>query len=212
MQIQAVNDLGNLLFFVFLLTTAILTTGIAYRKARRRKTQSLAVAILVCFCAYAAVLVGVSLNSETRQLTLGADKCFDDWCATVTSARSLPKSDWAVGTKLVAITLHISNRARQAAFRPSQPRVTLVLGSGAAVTPSEAAQREFEKQAGPQESLAKRLVAGDRFQTTLIFMVPAATREASVVLLEGPVIVTRVLVGDENSFFHRKTVYPITVE
>jgi hypothetical protein len=114
--------------------------------------------------------------------------------------------------ELVAITLHISNRARQAAFRPSQPRVTLVLGSGAAVTPSEAAQREFEKQAGPQESLAKRLVAGDRFQTTLIFMVPAATREASVVLLEGPVIVTRVLVGDENSFFHRKTVYPITVE
>jgi hypothetical protein len=211
-QIQAVNDLGNLLFFAFLLTIAILTAVVAYRKARRRKTRRLAVAILVCLCAYAAALVGVSLNSETRQLTLGAEKCFDDWCATVTSARSLPKPNGAVGTKLVAITFHISNRARQAAFRPSQPRVTLVLASGDTVTPSETAQREFEKQAGPQESLAKRLVAGDGFQTTLIFKVPDATREASVVLLEGPAIITLVLVGDENSFLHPKMVYPITVE
>jgi hypothetical protein len=211
-QIQAVSDLGNLLFFVFLLTTAILTAVVAYRKARRRRARSLAVAILVCLCAYAVVLVGVSLISETRQLTLGTDKCFDDWCATVISARSLPETKGLVGTKLVAITLGISNRARRAAFHPSQPRVTLVLGLGDTVTPSDAAQREFEKQAGPQESLAKRLVAGDKFQTTLIFTVPAATREASVVLLEGPALITRVLVGDENSFFHRKMVYPITVE
>jgi hypothetical protein len=211
-QFQAVNDLGNLVFFVFLLTAVILTAAVAYRKAQRRKTRSLAVAILVCLCAYAAALAGVSLNSETQRLTLGTDKCFDDWCATVTSARSLPKTNAAVGTKLVAITLGISNRARRAAFRPSQPRVTLVLASGGTVAASEAAQREFEKQAGPQETLAKRLEAGDRFQTTLIFRVPAATREASVVLLEGPAVITRVLVGDENSFFHRKTVFPITVE
>jgi len=97
-QMQAVNDLGNLLFFVFLLTTAILTAMVAYRKARRRKTRSLAVAILACLCAYAAALVGVSLHSETRQLPFGADKCFDDWCATVTSARSLPPTNEAVGT------------------------------------------------------------------------------------------------------------------
>src|SRR5450755_979479 len=90
-MMQAVNDLGNLLFFVFLLTTATLTAVVAYRKARGRKTRSIAVAILLCLCAYAAVLVGVSLNSETRRLELGADKCFDDWCATVPNAfKSFP--------------------------------------------------------------------------------------------------------------------------
>jgi hypothetical protein len=211
-QIQAVNDVGNMLFFVFVLTTAILIAVVAYRRLRRQKVRNLAVAILVCLCTYAAVLVGVSFRSETRRLALGVDKCFDDWCATVISARSLGHPNGEVRTKLVAIILGVSNRARQAAFRPSQPRVTLMLASGDAVIPSEAAQREFEKQTGPQEGLAKRLVAGDRFQTTLVFEIPAATRAASVVVLEGPTVITRILVGDENSFFHRKMVYPITVE
>ncbi len=212
MQIQAVNDVGNLLFFLLLLTTAILIALLAYRKLRRRQVRSLAIAILVCFSAYGASLVGFSLSSETRRLTLGTDKCFDDWCATVTGARSLANPNGSGGTKLVAVSLRVTNRARRATFQPSQPRVNLVLAAGEAVTTSAGAQREFEKQAGPQENLAKRLVAGDGFQTTLIFEVPAATREALVVLLEGPDVLTRFLAGDENSFFHKKMVYPISVD
>jgi hypothetical protein len=212
MQIQAVNDAGNLLFFVSFLATAILVTLLVYRTFRGRPIRRIALAILVCWCAYAATLIAVSFSSETRSLTLGTDKCFDDWCAAVIGARSMPNPNGPIGTKLVAITLRVSNRARQAAFRPSQPRVSLLLASGDALYPSAVAQREFEKQGGPQEDLAKRLVAGDKFQTTLVFEVPAATREASVALLEGPAVLTRFLVGDENSFFHRKMVYPIQAE
>jgi hypothetical protein len=167
---------------------------------------------LVCVSVYAAILAGFSLRSETRQLTLGTDKCFDDWCATVTGARSLANPNMPGGTKLVAISLRVTNRARRAVFQPSQPRVFLVLAAGEAVPASAGAQREFERQAGPQENLAKRLVPGDGFQTTLVFEIPAATREASVVLLEGPDVITRFLAGDENSFFHKKTVFPITVD
>lgn len=57
-----------------------------------------------------------------------------------------------------------------------------------------------------------RLLPGESFETTLVFEVPAATREASVVVLEGPAVVTRFLAGDENSFFHKKTVYPIQLD
>lgn len=212
MQMQAVNDVGNLLFFVFLITTAILTAVLAFRVFRGRPIRKLAVAISLCLMVYAATLVGVSLSSERRQLALGTDKCFDDWCATVTGARFLPAVSGGANTKVVAVSLRVSNRARQAAFRPSQPRVTLALGAGEMISPSESGQREFEKQAGPQETLAKRLVAGETFQTTLAFEVPSATHEASVLLLEGPAVITRFLVGDENSLLHRKTVYPITVE
>jgi len=211
-QIQAVNDAGNLLFFLFLLTTVILGALLAYRMARGRPTKGLAIAILVCVCGYAAILVGVSLSSATRQLSLATDKCFDDWCASVTGARSLPNPNGSGATKLVAISLRVSNRARRAVFRPSQPRLTLVLAAGGAVTPSAGAQRDFEKQAGPQEDFAKRLLPGEQFHTAFVFEVPAATREASVVLLEGPAAITQFLVGDENSFFHKKMVYPITVE
>lgn len=211
-QIQAVNDLGNLVFALFLLTIVILALILAYRKLRGRRIRGLAIAIFVCLLGYAAILVGTSLNSETRNLALGTEKCFDDWCATVTGAQSLPKLAVPAGTKAVAVTLRISNRARQAAFRPSQPRVLVALASGDAVAPSPSAQHEFEMQAGPQQDLAKRLIAGDSFQTTLVFEVPTATREASVVLLEGPVVITCFLVGDESSLLHKKMVYPISID
>jgi hypothetical protein len=211
-QVQAVNDVGNLLFFVFLITTVILTAVLAYRKVRRRSIGKLSVAILSCLIAYAVTLVGVSLTSETRQLQLGTDKCFDDWCATITGIRLLPKAGEGSSSKVVVVTLRISNHARRAAFRPSQPRVTLVLSSGEMLSPSASAQSEFEKQSGPQENLAKRVVAGETFQTSLAFEVPSVTHEASVLLLEGPAAITRFLVGDEDSILHRKTVYPITFE
>lgn len=210
MQIQAVNDLGNLIFLLFLLVTVALIVLILYRSVRRRKTRLLALALVACFLAYAAVVVAFSLTSERRELALGTDKCFDDWCATVSEGHCLPNPHGVAGTKLVAVTLRVSNRARQAAFRPSQPRVSLSFLTGSAIKSAEA-QRRFEQQAGPQEDLAKRLLPGDSFQTTLIFEVPFATRQASVVLLEGPAIVTRFLAGDENSFLHKKMVYPITV-
>ncbi len=212
MQIQAVNGAGSVLFFLSLLTGTMLTALLVYRRLRHRRSRFHRIAILVCVGAYAAILVGFSLSSKTRQLPLGTDKCFDDWCATVTGARSLPNSNGPVDTKLVAVSFRVTNRARRAVFRPSQPRVALVLPAGEVVTASAAAQLEFEKQAGPQETLAKRLTAGEGFQTTLIFEVPRATRDASVVLLEGPNVITRFLAGDENSFFHKKTVYPITVD
>jgi hypothetical protein len=210
-QVQAVNDVGSLLFLAFLLATGILTAILAYRKLRKRPTRGLKLAIVVCLSAYAVALLGFSLTSKNRQLALGTDKCFDDWCATVTSARPLPNPNRAAGTGLVAVTLRISNRARGAAFRPSQPRVSLVFAGGDAA-PSAPAQREFEKQEGPQEDLNKRLVAGESFQTILVFEVPAAARELSVVILEGPATFTRILAGDENSFFHKKMTYPITLQ
>lgn len=212
MQVQVVDDLGNLLFFIYLLATVILTIFLIYRRLRGRPIRKIAIAIIGCLFAYAVILVGTSLSSKTRQLALGTDKCFDDWCASVIGSRILSKTNVAAGNELVAITLRISNRARQAAFRPSQPRVMLMLPDGDTLASSEVAQREFEKQVGPQDDLAKRLLAGESFQTTLVFEIPASTRQASVVVLEGPVVITRFLVGDENSFFHKKMVYPITVE
>jgi len=211
-QIQAVNDVGNLLFFVLLLAIVILIAILGYRAIRGRTIRGPILSMSACLFVYAAILLAVSLSSETRSIALGTDKCFDDWCTTVVSARSIPNAKHLSGTKFVAVTLRVSNRARQAALRPSQPRVSLVLAGGVAVIPSTVGQREFEQQTGVQEDLRKRLTAGESFQTSVVFNMPAATREASGVLLEGPAIVTRFLVGDENSFFHKKMVYPITVE
>ena len=212
MQIQAVNDLGNLIFALVFLTTLCLTLALLYRKLRGRGIRGIAGAIFVCLSVYAILLLGVSFRSETRNLALGTDKCFDDWCATVTGAQSQPQLSAPAGMKPLAVMIRVSNRARRATFRPSQPRVMLVLANGETLVPSADALQKFEAQAGPQEDLGKRLIAGASFQTALVFEVPAGVREASVVLLEGPTLVTSVLVGDENSVFHKKMVYPIRID
>jgi hypothetical protein len=209
MPVQAVNDAGNLVFFVFILAILALAAAIAYRKLRRRPAKKLVFALAGCAFAYGVILMALSLSSKTRQLALGTDKCFEDWCASVMGAHSVPGASKTAGRKFVAVALRISNRARGAAFRPSQPRVMLVLPSGEVINSSVAAQHEFEKQAGPQEDIAKRLLAGESFLTTVVFEVPSATSKASVQLLEGPSVITQLLVGDENSFFHKKSVFPI---
>jgi hypothetical protein len=212
LQIQAVNDLGNLVSFILFLAIVIVTAILLYRLLRGRRVRKLVVVEVVCLGVYAVTLVSFSIGSGTRDLALGTDKCFDDWCAAVSGARLLSSGSSPVGIKRLAIELRVSNRARRAAFRPSQPRVLLALDSGSVVQPSSADQLDFEKQAGPQQDLAKRLLSGESFVTTLVFEVPDSTRQASVILLEGPAIITRFLIGDENSFFHRKMVYPLTVE
>lgn len=212
MQIQAVNDAGNLLFFAFVLAILVCAIALVYRKLRGRSIKAPMMVIVGCSAVYIAVLVAVSLTSQTQSLALGTDKCFDDWCATVIGAQTVAAQGATTGRKSVAVTLGISNRARQAAFRPSQPRVALILESGGFITPSAAAQRDFEKNAGSQEGLAKRIVAGERFQTVVMFDVPVNTRHASVVVLEGPALITRFLVGDENSFLHKTLVFPIAFE
>ena len=211
-QIQAVNDADNLIFFVFFLTILVCAIVLVYRKVRGRSVKTLMIAMLSYSAAYIAVLAGVSLASQTQSLALGTDECFDDWCATVIGAQTVAAHGTTPGKKSVGVTLGISNRARQVAFRPSQPRVALMLESGEFIAPSAAAQRDFEKNAGSQESLAKRIVAGERFQTVVMFDVPVSMRRATVVVLEGPAIVTRFLVGDENSFLHKKLVFPIAFE
>jgi len=211
-QIQAVNDLGVLLSFIFVLVIVVLTVVLIYRASRGRRIRKLAVAEFVGLAAYAATLVAFSIASETRQLALGTDKCFDDWCVTVSSSRLLSSVESRASIKRIAVELRVSNRARRAAFRPSQPRVMLALPSGAIVQPSSAGQRQNETPPGTQKDLAIRLLAGESFNTSLEFEVPDSTQQASVILLEGPATVTRFLIGDENSFFHRKTVYSIAVQ
>lgn len=209
MQVQAVNDLGNLVFVVFILASLTIGAAIIYRRIRGRSAQKLLLTLAGCMIAYAAILIIVSLSSHTRELAVGTDKCFDDWCASVMGAHALPGASHTNGKKIVAVELRVSNRARGAAFRPSQPRVRLVLPSGEEVNPSASGQHEFEKQSGPQEDIAKRLSAGENFRTTLAFEVPVTTSTAVVQLLEGPALVMRLLVGDENSFFHKKSVFAI---
>ena len=212
MHIQAVNQLGTLVFLLFLLLLVSLLVVAFARRLKRRPARSVVLAIVITVAAYGIILLAVSLSSRTQPIAMGTDKCFDDWCATVVSAQALPATNGGGETRLLAVTLRISNQAQRAAFRPSQPRVFLELPSGDTLVPSVAAQHDFESHAGPQEALAKRLSAGESFQTVLVFSVPAATREAFVVVLEGPESVTRFLVGDENSPFHKKIVFAVTAD
>ncbi len=168
MPVQAVNDVGNLVSVGLLLATLTLAVTVVFRRLRGKPAGPPAVAAIVCLATYGILLLAVSLASRTREIAPGTDKCFDDWCATVTGVRSLPNKPGAP-EKFIAVSFCVSNRAQRAAFRPSQPRVAFVVPDGRVFMPSAAAQGEFERQAGPLQDLTKRVVAGEQFRTSLVF-------------------------------------------
>ena len=198
------------LFLLLLLIVVACLIALVYRTLRGRSARGLGIVMAVAIGVYAVMLVAASAASHTRQIALGMDKCFDDWCATVTGARVLSIPSTAAGSKVIVVMLRVSNRALRAAFRPSQPRVHLVLESGEVVIPAD--PREIEAKLGPQQNLSTRLAPGESYETAVGFHVPAGVRKAAIVILEGPVTVTQFLVDDETSFGHKKTVFPIEFE
>ncbi len=68
MQIQAVNDVGNLLFFALVLAILVCTIVLVYRKIRGRSIKALIVVIVGCMAVYITLVVGVSLTGQTQSL------------------------------------------------------------------------------------------------------------------------------------------------
>ncbi len=132
---------------------------------------------------YTLTLVGVGLASRNTTLPIGWRKCFDDWCFAVTEVkRSGNHLDLRVET---------SNTGRRAQ-RPDSPKLSLV----------------FDGQAFglacPQ--LNDRLEGHSQHPFTITIQVPDTVQKVDLIATEGggP---SALIIGDENSPFHGKSVW-----
>lgn len=61
---------------------------------------------------YLAVLVGTSIVQRQRVMQIGQDQCFDEMCFAVTNVEELPGFLIRDGSRLVRVSVRITNRGR----------------------------------------------------------------------------------------------------
>ena len=185
--------IGPLLFVGSVLGAAVLLliALVALLRGRARTAGRLGLGALAVVALYAVVLVTTSLASTGRVLAMTDNKKFcaadcDLWFA-------VEKAEHRPG--LYVVTVKVISDAARVTMKPSDPKATLIDERGTEYQPSdELDPAPFARPVGPHESYTK----------TLAFHVPDDLKGPSLYIQEGGWI-TKLIVGDENSFLHRKT-------
>jgi len=185
--------MGTLIFLVgsiFLIYTIV---SIVFNLVKKNYSKSLTVLVrsLILIIIYLVLLVGVSLFSKENILSLNQDKCFDEWCVSVQNVEK--KSSGSSDS--YKVTLKVSNKGRGRTQRPDHPHFYLQDSQG----------KNYEALLNEGRPLNDQIDAQTSFETYLIFELPKGIK-GKLVLTEGggP---TLVIIGDEQSLFHKKTVF-----
>jgi hypothetical protein len=174
-----------------------------------------AVAITVI---YFAVVLLFSFSSSEQVLARGQEKHFCELdchlaysIAEVGQAKTIgtsPQQATAVGMfTLVSVKTRFDektigpNRGNSELY-PNPRTLTLVDAQGRSYSPSAAAQTVLGLQAGTP--ITAPLRPGESYVTTLVFDLPPDAKPATLLLNESDWI-TRLIIGHENSLWHKKT-------
>ncbi len=181
---------------IFLLTVlALFSTLIALPIVLFQRRLDLARIIgggmLAWLIIYTALLFGFAWFSPQTILNQGQEECFDDMCFSVTQARFAAATQ---GSELI-VTLQLRNAALRTAEKPDHPAAYLVDQQGKTYQPSSTGQQPVWDQ---------QLLSGETQQRTLIFPISAMSSSPFLVVTEGS-FPTPLIIGDNNSPFHRKT-------
>jgi len=132
---------------------------------------------------------------------LGIDNCLDDWCAMVTGAEypaTLGRPDHAVRPQgqWVVLYIRLSNPARAAPLRESQPRVLLMDESGQEWSYSPRGQAALIDGSGPQMPLVNLPGMQRAFETELVFDVPKDAKGLRAHIDNGPGVLRRLMLPE----------------
>ena len=154
----------------------------------RRILRRLGVAVAI----YACILVLTSAFSAQQFAAIGARQCSDDWCLTVSGARTQPLG----ATTAVNVDFRIESRAGRVDQREGAVAVFL----------RDAAGNRYAPVADPAAVPFDTLIhPGQVIDTSRRFVLPSGTPIAGIVIArEG--IPECCIIGDEGSFFHRQTI------
>jgi len=189
-----------------LLTIAVVTLVMlgtvfrAYYIGRRRRAAATFGAWLGSVAIYGVVLVGVSLASSEHVLPPGIEKrfCALD-CDLAYSVAEVFRADRGVpGQDALFVRVRVRSDAQVARIWPSDFKAWLLAAGGMRVDPVTP----------PRPALLGDLGPGESQTIELQFEIPERTEGLRLAVAEGgwP---SRIMIGDENSFLHRKTVFQL---
>jgi hypothetical protein len=178
--------------------TAIGVLGVAVSRVRGEREQAgRGVRWLVgAWVVYLCVLVGVSLGQRQRVVKMGEPQCFDEMCFTVTGVEEVPGFLIRDGRRLVRVSVRVTNNGRRAQSE-GLIRAYLVDGQG----------RRWEESPGVNGvGLTARVAGGDSVVSEPVFKVAADATGLGLVLTHGRWQPGVVVIGDSDSWLHRRTV------
>ena len=154
---------------------------------------------------YAGILVVVALALPRQTLEPRERECFDDWCAAGISAEPAAASDapcaFEAGTRVWTLRVGVSSVAKRVRQRALDAHALLEDGAG----------KEYSTCGSPlgAHALSDEIDPGESFDVVEPFVLPAGAEPAGVVISHGafPGVL---LIGDDQSFLHRRTLLRVT--
>lgn len=178
-----------------------LGSAVVLRALGRRRLAALALlGSAAATAVYLVVLVGLSALSREQVAEPGEEKYFCEVDCHL--AYSVVGVQSAGSRRIVTLRVRFdentiaSCRSRDVPLTPNRRRVRVVDANGRIHAPAATTTRDL--------SLARPLRPGDSYLTRLVFELPASARDARLLITEANPA-TRLLLGHENSFLHRKT-------
>jgi len=215
--------LGVLAFlgFGFAEFIAVVTALVLFARRRRRAALRVLAGAVVGAGLYAAVLLAFSLTSRDQVAERGEEKYFcevDCHLAYSVADATRSKSLGTASSRATAhglyriVTLRVRfdpettslRRPKDMSLTPNPRFVRVVDASGAIYRPDQAGQRALETVEGTSIPLTRSLQPGESYTTRLVFDLPEKAPDPRLLLTESDWI-TRLVIGHENSPFHRKT-------
>lgn len=166
------------------ITLVIAALALAARRRWPRSLRALSAAGLV-LTLYTAPLLGASLTAPHRTLRTGQWKCFDDWCASLTSVVRTGDT--------VHLSISVTNQGRRSQA-PDTPRMWLVQNG----------RRDEVSVPG----LASAIAGGFTRTLPTIGLTAPTTRRPMLLVTEGG-FPSMLVIGDENSPFHPQQAWPL---
>jgi hypothetical protein len=146
---------------------------------------------------YLGVLAGTSLLQPQKVVAMGQDQCFDDMCFAVTGVEEVPGFLIRDGSRLVRVSVRVTNRGHGKTQSEGLIRAYLVDGQG----------RRWEESTGVSGvRLTAAVAAGTSVVSEPVFKVAKDASELGLVFTHGRRQPGVLVIGASDSLWHRRTI------
>lgn len=192
-------NLRELLLLVLAGWTAIGAAGITISLVRRERSKAMrhSLWIVAVWVVYMALLLGTSLAQPQRVVALGQDRCFGEMCFAVTGVQELPGYLIQDGSKLIRVSVRISNHGKEKRQSESLIQAYLIDKQG----------RQWEESTAVSGvPLTAKVAAGDSVMSQPVFKVAGDATGLGLIFTRGRRQPGVLVIGDSDSLLHQKTV------
>jgi hypothetical protein len=164
---------------------------------------------------YALALVSVAALSPQRALTMGQERCFDDWCLAATHATqqptigAAPQMATAQG-RFIIVTVHVTSHAKGISQRALDVQLYLLDGAGRRYAVSTVGQRALAAAGQSGQPLDSELAPSGSFTHTAVFDIPASATQLALGVSHGA-FPGAIIIGSDQSVFHRPTIIRLSL-